>query len=63
MLGTQLLSERMDGSLTGIAQLAWLAIAMTVAYSVIAYAIERRVRAQIAAYARAISQGSGRGAS
>jgi predicted MFS family arabinose efflux permease len=45
MLGPQILGERPDRSLTGIADLAWLAIAMTLVYSALAYAIERRVRA------------------
>ncbi len=61
MLGAQLLSERMDGSLAGIDELAWLAIAMTFAYSAFAYAIERRVRAHVAGNALAIPRESGRG--
>lgn len=63
MLGAQLLSERMDGSLAGIDEVAWLAIAMTFAYSALAYVIERRVRAHIPGNIRPISQGSGRGTS
>jgi predicted MFS family arabinose efflux permease len=54
-LGAQILSERPDRSLTGIDDLARLAIAMTFVYSALGYAIERRVRARIAASARYIS--------
>jgi len=48
MLGAQILSERPDRSLTGIDDLAWLAIAMTLAYAALGFAIARRVRARIA---------------
>jgi predicted MFS family arabinose efflux permease len=48
MLGTQILSARPDRSLTGIDDVAWLAIALTLAYSALGYAIERRVRARTA---------------
>lgn len=44
MLGAQMLSERPDGSLTGIGDLAWFAIALTFVCCVFGYAIERRVR-------------------
>jgi predicted MFS family arabinose efflux permease len=44
MLGAQLLSERIDGSLAGIEDLAWLASAMMCACAALAYLIERRVR-------------------
>lgn len=47
MLGAQLLTEHPDGSLAGIDDLAWLAIAMTFVYSALGYAIERRVRVRI----------------
>jgi predicted MFS family arabinose efflux permease len=52
MLGAQILSERPDGSLAGIDHVAWLAIAMTVVYPALGYAIERGVRARIAGSAR-----------
>ena len=55
MLGAQILSERPDRSLTGIDDVAWLAIALTLVYSALGYAIERRVRARIAASARSTS--------
>jgi predicted MFS family arabinose efflux permease len=55
MLGAQVLSERPDRSLTGIDDLAWLAIALTLVYSAFGYAIERRVRARIAESARSTS--------
>ena len=55
MLGAEILSERPDHSLAGIEQLAWLALAMTVVYSVLCYAVERRVRAQDGS----ITEGSG----
>jgi predicted MFS family arabinose efflux permease len=45
-LGTQILSERIDGSLAGIEELAWMAIAMTFVYTALSYLIERRVGAQ-----------------
>jgi len=48
MLGAQILTEHPDGSLAGIDDLAWLAIAMTSVYAALAYAVERRVRARIA---------------
>jgi predicted MFS family arabinose efflux permease len=48
ILGAQLLSEHADGSLTGIADVAWLAIAMTFVYAALCYAIQRGVRARIA---------------
>jgi predicted MFS family arabinose efflux permease len=63
MLGAQLLSERMDGSLAGIEQLAWLAIAMTFAYSALAYVLERRVRADIAGNVLPIALASDQGTS
>lgn len=53
MLGPQILSERPDRSLIGIADLAWLAIAMTLVYAALGHAIERRIRAGLAASARA----------
>ena len=46
MLGAEILSERPDRSLTGIDDLAWLAIALTLGYAALGYAIERRVRAR-----------------
>jgi len=46
MLGAQLLSEHPDRSLTGVDDLARLAIAMTLVYAVSGYAIERWVRAR-----------------
>jgi predicted MFS family arabinose efflux permease len=49
MLGPQILGERPDRSLTGIDELAWLAIAMTLVYAALCYAIERRVRVRSAA--------------
>jgi predicted MFS family arabinose efflux permease len=55
MLGAQILSERPDGSLAGIDDLAWLAIAMTFVYAALCYAITRAVRAGIAVSARSIS--------
>jgi predicted MFS family arabinose efflux permease len=60
MLGAQILSERPDGLLAGIEDLAWLAIAMTFVYAALGYAIERRVRARIAGSPRhtSMSQGS-----
>jgi len=48
MLGAQLLTEHPDGSLGGIDDVAWLAIAMTFVYAALGYTIERRVRARIA---------------
>lgn len=48
MLGAQILTEHPDGSLAGIDDVAWLAIAMTFVYAALGYAIERRVRARIA---------------
>ena len=48
MLGAELLTEHADGSLGGVADVAWLAIAMTFAYAAFGYLIERRVRARIA---------------
>lgn len=61
MLGTQILSERPDGSLAGIDDVAWLAIAMTFVYVALCYAIERGVRARIAGSAghTPMSKGSG----
>jgi predicted MFS family arabinose efflux permease len=59
-LGTQILSEHPDRSLTGIDDLAWLAIATTFVYAALGYAIERRVHARIAASARYISIASPR---
>jgi len=58
--GAQILTEHPDGSLAGIDDVAWLAIAMTFVYSALGYAIERRVRARIAGSARhtPMSQGS-----
>jgi predicted MFS family arabinose efflux permease len=60
MLGAQILTEHPDGSLVGIDDVAWLAIAMTTVYAALGYAIERRVRARIAASARqtAMPQGT-----
>ncbi|HMG19981.1 MAG TPA: MFS transporter, partial [Kofleriaceae bacterium] len=52
MLGAQVLSEQPDGSLAGIDDLAWLAIAMTFAYSALVYVTERRLRAHAARSAR-----------
>jgi predicted MFS family arabinose efflux permease len=52
MLGAQILTEHPDGSLAGIDDVAWLAIAMTSVYAALGYAIERRVRARIAGSAR-----------
>jgi predicted MFS family arabinose efflux permease len=49
MLGAQILTERADGSLAGIDDVAWLAIAMTSVYVAFGYAIERRVRARAGA--------------
>jgi predicted MFS family arabinose efflux permease len=62
MLGAQILTEHADGSLAGIDDVAWLAIAMTSAYAALGYAIERRVRARIAGSAchSPMSQGRGR---
>ena len=54
-LGTQILSERTDGSLAGIDELAWLAIAMTFVFIGFTYLIERRVRAQTIENVRAAS--------
>jgi predicted MFS family arabinose efflux permease len=48
MLGAQLLTEHPDGSLGGIDDVAWLAIAMTFVYAAFGYTIGRRVRARIA---------------
>jgi predicted MFS family arabinose efflux permease len=48
MLGTQLLSERPDGSLAGIDDVAWLVIAMTFVYAALCYALERAIRVRIA---------------
>ena len=45
VLGAQMLTEDPDGSLAGIDDVAWLAIAMTAAYCAIVYATARRVRA------------------
>jgi predicted MFS family arabinose efflux permease len=52
MLGAQILTEHPDGSLAGIDDLAWLAIAMTSVYAGLGYAIERRARARIVGSAR-----------
>jgi predicted MFS family arabinose efflux permease len=52
MLGAQLLTEHADGSLAGIDDVAWLAIAMTSLYVALSYAIERRLRARVAGSAR-----------
>jgi predicted MFS family arabinose efflux permease len=48
MLGAQILTEHPDGSLAGIDDVAWLAMAMTFVYCALGYAVERRVRARIA---------------
>lgn len=48
MLGAQILTEQPDGSLAGIDDVSWLAIATTFVYAALGYAIERRVRARIA---------------
>jgi predicted MFS family arabinose efflux permease len=48
MLGAQILTEHPDGSLAGIDDVAWLAIAMTFVYVALGYAIERRVRVCVA---------------
>jgi DHA1 family inner membrane transport protein len=48
MLGAQLLTERPDGSLAGIGDVAWLAIAMTFVYAAFGFAVGHRVRARIA---------------
>ena len=47
MLGAQILSERPDGSLAGIDDVAWLAIAMTFVYAALCYVIGRGLRARI----------------
>jgi predicted MFS family arabinose efflux permease len=62
MLGAEMLSERPDGSLAGIDDVAWLAIAMTFVYAALCYAIERGVRARIAGRAgrTPMSKASGR---
>jgi predicted MFS family arabinose efflux permease len=46
MLGAQILSERPDGSLAGIDDIAWLAMAMTLVYAGLGYVIERLIRAR-----------------
>jgi len=48
MLSAQILTEHPDGSLDGIEDVAWLAIAMTSMYAALGYVIQRRVRARIA---------------
>lgn len=48
VLGTQILSERPDGALVGLDDVAWLAIAMTFVYAALCYAIERAVRGRTA---------------
>jgi predicted MFS family arabinose efflux permease len=55
MLAAQMLSERPDGSLGGIGDVAWLAIAMTFVYVALCYAIDRAVRPRIAESARSVS--------
>jgi predicted MFS family arabinose efflux permease len=55
-LGAQILSERPDRSLTGIDDLARLAIALTFVYAALGYAIERRVRARVSPGAPATSE-------
>jgi predicted MFS family arabinose efflux permease len=59
MLGAEMLSERPDGSLAGIDDVAWLAIAMTTVYTVLCYAIGRGVRARIAENAGHTSMSKG----
>jgi predicted MFS family arabinose efflux permease len=49
MLGAQLLTEHPDGSLAGIDDVGWFALAMALVHVVISYAIDRRVRARAAA--------------
>jgi len=60
MLGAQILTEHPDGSLAGVDDVAWLAMAMTFVYCALCYVIERRVRARIAGSAlhTSMSQGS-----
>jgi predicted MFS family arabinose efflux permease len=60
MLGAQILSERPDRSLTGIDDLAWLAIALTFVYCALGYVVERRVHARIAESARHAPMSQGR---
>jgi predicted MFS family arabinose efflux permease len=55
MCGAQLLTEHADGSLAGVDELAWFAVAMALVHPVLAYAIDRRVRANAAAAAAAAS--------
>ncbi len=52
MLGAQILTEHPEGSLAGIDDVAWLAIAMTSVYAALVYAIAHRVGARIAGSAR-----------
>jgi predicted MFS family arabinose efflux permease len=48
MLSAQLLTEHPDGSLAGIGDVAWLAIAMTFVFAALGYVIARRVRVCVA---------------
>jgi predicted MFS family arabinose efflux permease len=52
MLGAQILTEHRDGSLAGIDDLAWLAIAMMFVFAALGYAIDHGIRARIAGSAR-----------
>jgi hypothetical protein len=49
MLGAQLLTEHPDGSLAGIDDVGWFALAMALVHVVISYTIDRRVRSRAAA--------------
>jgi predicted MFS family arabinose efflux permease len=49
VLGAQLLTEHPDGSLAGIDNVAWFALAMALVHAALSYPINRRVRARTAA--------------
>ncbi len=51
MIGAQILTEQAGGALAGMDDLAWFAVATSIALPAILYAVDRRVRARAAAAA------------
>jgi len=52
MIGAQLLTEHPDGSLAGIDDVGWFALAMALVHAAISYVLDRRVRARAATAVR-----------
>jgi hypothetical protein len=46
MIGAEMLTEQPGGALVGIDDLAWFAVATSIALPVILYAVDRRIRAR-----------------